>query len=36
MAVFASALQQDYDAGDGQVLKNAVDSFTVTNQATAS
>lgn len=36
MAVFASALQQDYDAGDGQALRNAVASFTVTNQASAS
>ena len=34
MAVFASALQQDYDAGDGEALRNVVASFTVMNQST--
>lgn len=36
MAVFASALEQDYLAGDGDALRSAVASFTVTNQSTGS
>lgn len=36
MAVFASALQQDYDGPDGEALRNVVNSFTVTNQESAS
>lgn len=33
MAVFASALEQDYNGPDGEALRNAVSSFTVTNQS---
>jgi len=35
MAVFASALEQDYLGQDGDALQNAVASFTVTNQSSA-
>ena len=33
MAVFASALEQDYNGPDGAALRNAVASFTVTDQS---
>ena len=33
MAVFASALEQDFNGPDGEALRNAVSSFTVVNQS---
>jgi len=33
LAVFASALQQDFDEVDGVALKDAVDSFVATDQS---
>ena len=35
MAVFASALDQDFAGADGVALQKAVDSFVATNQSTA-